>query len=134
MLKTAILLLISTTHATITDCSKGTSLFKLNAAAFWPDPAVRNENSTVSLDFTVPPGTLIESGTVKYSATYNFIPLSPTIEELCPKNTNCPITPGTYNQSSSSKYPDLTGTLVMKSEWFDPNNNLLLCYQVNTKS
>jgi hypothetical protein len=130
----SILFLSNVSHATITDCGLSKSLFKLNAAGFWPDPAVKNDNSTVSLDFTVPEGVTINEGTVRYSLTYNFIPLSPSVEPLCPNNIECPIVPGTFNKSTSSIFPSgVSGTMVIKSEWFGPTNNLLLCYQIRTK-
>ena len=130
----SILLLSTASQAAITDCGLTKSLFKLNAAGFWPDPAVQNENSTVSLDYTVPDGVTITEGTVKYSLTYNFIPITPTVEPLCPNNVECPIVSGTFNRSTSSTFPSsLSGTMTIKSEWFDSTNNLLLCYQIKTK-
>lgn len=129
-----VLLLSTIAQATITDCGLTKSLFKLNAAGFWPDPAVQNDNSTVSLDYTVPEGVTINEGTVKYSLTYNFIPLSPTVEQLCVKNVECPIISGTFNRSTSSTFPSgVSGSMNIKSEWFGPTNNLLLCYQIKTK-
>ena len=122
-------LLTTLVRASINDCAIGTSLFSLNGAAFWPDPPTKNENSTVSLDYTIPDGTSITSGTVIYSITYNFIPFSPTTEDLC-TNTQCPLLPGKYNQSSSSNFPDLSGSVNIKAQWYDSLNNLLLCYLI----
>ncbi len=130
----ATLFLTQSAESKITDCGLTKALFKLNAAGFWPDPAVPNDNSTVSLDYTVPEGTIINEGTVKYTLTYNFIPLSPTVEPLCVKNVECPIIAGTYNKSTSSNFPSgVSGTMVIKSEWRGPTDNLLLCYQITTK-
>jgi hypothetical protein len=120
-------------YSEITDCSKGTSYFKVNALGFWPDPPVKGENSTISFDYTVPDGPAIDKGTAKYSVTYNFIPISPTTEDLC-LSTTCPILPGTYNQSTSSTFPTgLTGTVITKIQWFDVNSKELFCAQIKVK-
>jgi len=124
-------LLAGLAESSIKDCAPG-SLLKLNGLAFWPDPPTKNENSTVSLDYSVPDGIKIESGKAVYSVTYNFIPFSPTTEDLC-TNTKCPLLPGTYNQSSSSNFPDLSGSVTITSKWYDSIDNLLLCYVVQVK-
>jgi hypothetical protein len=122
--------LLTSVAASINDCGGGKSMFTVNALGFWPDPAFKNANSTISYDYTVP--TTINSGTAEYSVTYNFIPLSPTIEDLCTQ-TKCPILPGQYNQSSSSIFPDVSGSITIKTRWFDNAKNLLLCTFVQTK-
>ena len=123
--------LATNTVATITDCSKGTSLFTVQGLGFWPDPAVKNANSTISFAYTVPePG--FTGGTASYAATYNFIPITPTVEDLC-KNVACPILPGLYNMSTSSTFPDLNGQLTIKLEWKDLTGAQLLCAQIKTK-
>jgi len=128
---TLLSLYLTNAFSLIKDCSKVDSLFKINALGFWPDPAIKNENSTVSFAYTNP-GSAISAGTAKYSYTYNFIPLTPTTADLCTQTT-CPIEPGTYNQSSSSTFPDVTGSLTIKLEWFDAAGKQLLCAQINTK-
>jgi hypothetical protein len=118
----------------ITSCSKATALFKIDALGFWPDPAVRNENSTISFLYTVPePGITGIGATAVYTVTYNFIPLTPTIEDLC-KNIACPILPGTYNLSTSSTFPDVSGSLVSKIEWKNQDGAQLLCASIKTNT
>jgi hypothetical protein len=131
MLRIALLALMPTVMGSVGSCGTPTK-FTLNSAGFWPDPALRNENSTVSIDFTVPEGLEVTAGTVTYSTTYNFIPFSPTVEDICTQTT-CPIIAGKYNQSSSSIFPDLTGSLTVKTEWADETGTPLLCFIVKTK-
>ena len=117
--------------ATITDCSNGKSLFSIQGLGFWPDPAVKNSNSTISFAYTVPePG--FSGGTATYAATYNFLPITPTVEDLC-KNVACPILPGPYNMSTSSTFPDLSGSLTIKLVWKDLTGAQLLCALIKTK-
>jgi len=127
-------LLLSTVAAKITNCGSTRALFKLNTAGFWPDPAVRNGNSTVSLDYTVPDGLTVLDGKVTYTVTYNFIPLSPSTEPLCTQTVTCPIKSGTYNTSTSTTFPDVSGSLHVKAEWKDTADNLLLCYSISTST
>lgn len=114
------------------DCGAGKTLFTINRIAVSPDVPIKNENFTVFLDYTVPDGTTVLSGTAKYSFTYNFIPITPTIEDIC-KDTTCPITPGPKSQSSTSTFPDISGTLVTKTQWYDINQKELLCYSLTLK-
>ena len=122
--------LFATGLASISDCSAGKSLFVVNGLGFWPDPAVKNANSTISFAFSNP-GPVVSVGTVKYTYTYNFIPLTPTIEDLCTQTT-CPIAVGSYNQSSSSTFPDLSGSINIKVEWLNSDSKQLLCVLIKT--
>ena len=123
-------------QTTVKDCAPGSSVFVLNSLSVEPNTPLVNQNYTVNLAYTVPELTVesgtVESGTATYSLTYNFLPIAPTTEDLC-LDTVCPITPGPHSQSSTSLFPDVSGTLVAKSQWFDDSSNLLLCYQITMK-
>ena len=125
-------LLLPIVNSGSVDCSLGKSVFKLNSVNIDPVVPIKNENFTVSLDYTVPEGLTITSGTAVYSMTYNFLPFSPSTDDLC-KDTSCPIIPGPHSQSSTSIFPSLTGTIVIKTQWFDDSNTQLLCYSLNLK-
>ena len=128
------LAIVTVVNAGITSCNKATAIFKINALGFWPDPAVRNENSTISFLYTVPdPGITGIGATAVYTVTYNFIPLTPTVEDLC-KNIACPVLPGTYNLSTSSTFPDVAGSLVSKIEWKNQDGAQLLCASIKTNT
>ena len=121
----------SLANASVSDCSSGTSKFTLTSMSFLPDPTVPGKNSTLLLSMNVP--SLVESGTVTYSTTYNFIPFTPTVEPLC-DSVVCPIQPGTLQTFSS--YPisaDLSGSLQMKIDWRDNSSTQLLCVLIKTK-
>jgi hypothetical protein len=100
--------------------------------SFSPDPTVPGENSTLLLSMNIPQE--ITAGTVKYSLTYNFIPLTPTIEQLCSQTVLCPIRVGTLDTVSSFPVdPTLSGSLSIRIEWSDPNAVSLLCVAIKTK-
>jgi len=123
---------LASSFASIIDCSNGKSLFTIQGLGFWPDPAIKNENSTVSFAYIVPePG--FTGGTATYSAKFSFIPITPTVEDLC-KSVACPILPGPYNTSSSSIFPDINGALTATVEWKSPSGVQLLCAEIKTKT
>jgi len=126
-------LLALSVKASVVDCAVGKSLYTINRLAFYPDPPIPNQNATLELDFTAPDQPVINSGTVVYATTYNFIPLTPSTEDLC-KDTICPIVPGFHTQSSSMPPPQgLSGTVIIKTNWYDDNKNVILCYSVTLK-
>jgi hypothetical protein len=115
---------------TVKDCGGGKTRFVLNALSLSPSNPSPNDAVTLHLDYTVPPGTLVTGGEARYSATYNFIPLTPTVEPLC-SNIPCPLGPGRYLNSTVSSWPSgLTGTLTTILRWSDENAHSLLCISI----
>lgn len=126
-----LLSLLVTAYASVSDCSNGKALLTIDSMSFAPDPTVPGMNSTLSLSLSVPEE--ITNGTVTYSTTYNFLPLTPTVEDLC-ATVACPITVGSLDTVSS--YPistSLSGTLTLKIEWVELTGRQLLCVSIKTK-
>jgi hypothetical protein len=117
----------------VTDCSKGSSIFKLTSMELIPDPPIRGQNSTLSLSMNVPRE--VTSGTATYSVTYNYIPLAPVVEDLCTTlPDHCPIKVGQLNTYSSLPFDEsLRGTINLKIEWKDTASLQLMCVSINTK-
>jgi hypothetical protein len=74
----------------------------------------------------------VTSGTSKYTVTYNFIPLTPTVNDLCTEinasNITCPLKQGTFGIKSKGTIPNgLSGTTTIKNEWFNTDNQKILC-------
>ena len=81
----------------------------------------------------------VTGGTSLYSVTYNFIPLSPTTNDLCTEinnsNITCPLKAGVIGIQSKGSVPDgLSGTTNIKNEWFDSNKERILCLQFTIKT
>jgi hypothetical protein len=118
-------------NASVSDCSNGKALITIDSMSFKPDPTVPGMNSTLLLSLSVPEE--ITNGTVTYSTTYNFLPLTPTVEDLC-ATVVCPIAVGSLDTLSS--YPigtSLSGTLTLKIEWTELTGRQLLCVSIKTK-
>lgn len=111
----------------VTDCGAGKSLFTIHGLSLEPAQPIPNENVSLHLDYTVPSGTMIDGGDAKYAVTYNFMPLTPTVEPLC-KNIPCPLSSGSYSNTSYMLWPSgLSGSLVTKITWTDTSAKQLLC-------
>jgi hypothetical protein len=82
---------------------------------------------------TVPQEVL--SGTATYSVIYNYIPLTPKVEDLCSTlPDHCPIHPGQLNTYSSVPFDEsLSGSITLKIEWKDAANTQLMCVSINVK-
>jgi hypothetical protein len=119
---------------TVNDCSAGKSLFTLNSASVSPDVPVSGQNVYITLFYTVPQGMTITDGTSEYSATYNFLPLSKTVEPLC-ADVPCPLKSGQYTNTSETQWPSgVSGTLSTQMKWFSVEKDLLLCLGVTWKT
>jgi len=68
--------------------------------------------------------------TATYTVTYNFIPLSPTVDDLCAtqKEDLCPLAIGVHHDVSTSTWPSgLSGKLTTKIQWKDQDGQEILC-------
>ena len=79
---------------------------------------------------------VVTGGTATYSVKYNFLPLKPTVDDLCAdqKDDPCPLAAAHHNSKSISTFPSgLSGTLVSKIEWKDQNAQPILCMEWTVK-
>lgn len=121
------------TTPTIRDCAPGTSLFLVNSVSLNPSTPMPGEKVSLDLEYTVPTGYVTTAGQAKYEITYNFIPLTPTVEPLC-QNIPCPLGAGSYTNNTVSEWPTgLSGTLKTKITWMDIMGVELLCLQMDAK-
>jgi hypothetical protein len=120
-------------NATLKDCSSGTSVFSVNTMSLDPPNPSPGQQVAFFLDYTVPTGTTVTDGTARYELTYNFIPLSPTIQPLC-SNIPCPLGPGNYKNTTWSTWPTgLSGTIISRMKWLDPSGTMLICTEISGK-
>ena len=121
---------VAPVYASVTDCSAGKSLFRLTSMSFSPDPTVAGQNSTLLLSMKIPE--VINNGTATYTSTYNFLPLTPTVDDLC-TTVACPINQGTLDTLSSFPVDKgLSGRLTINIVWADLTGRQLLCVSINT--
>jgi hypothetical protein len=120
---------------TFRSCGTSTDIAQNIIMAVDPPLPVKDYLFDLGADFSK----AVDGGTSKYSVTYNFIPLSPTTNDLCTEinnsNITCPLKVGTYGIQSKGSVPDgLSGTTVIKNEWFNLQNERILCLSFTIKT
>ena len=125
------LLFLSTALGSIQDCSNGASLLKLTTLDLIPAVPIIGQPVVMTVQFNNP-GPAITSGTATTAIKYSFIPLTPTVEDLCVA-TPCPLTTGFNDRSTNSTWPDITGNLETTITWKGTDGSELLCIKVSIK-
>lgn len=118
--------------STLRDCSNDMGLFTMISQGFSPEPPIPGQDATLWFYYQVPDGLNVTAGTAKYSITFNGIPFTPTVEDLCTQ-VSCPLVPGIYNLSSTSQFPSVSGKIVSKIQWYNEDSSLLLCSELTEK-
>lgn len=109
---------------TIKDCSPDGSLATIEAMGLNPVSPQPGDNTTTWVMYDLP--TTVTGGTVKYSYWLNFIPFTPDVIDLCSQEI-CPLESGVYNVSGSVSFPDVSGRLETRIEWFDQDETPMWC-------
>jgi hypothetical protein len=132
-LVSALAVLVSTATATVSNCDTS-SVFKPTLLAMTPDPPVRGQLVSLTVQFDNP-GPAVSDGTATTSLVLNGLPFSPSTDSLC-KDTLCPIESGFNDRSSNSTWPADAplGKYVSTIKWTGPANENLMCVQIVTKT
>lgn len=116
----------------IQDCGKN-SKFQLTGLELVPSAPKSGDTVFMTVQFNNP-GSEVNDGSVSTSVTYNFLPLTPTVEPLC-TNTQCPLVNGFNDRSTNSTWPSgVSGTIVSTITWTDLGGSELLCIKLSVKS
>ncbi len=120
------------TVVTLRDCGNpNTDQATITGMGFTPSNPSPNENTTlwVAYDLRSP----IQGGTATYSLSLNGIPFTPTVDDLCTQTT-CPKEVGSYNETSSSLFPQgVSGKIVSKIQWKNQDNLPVWCQETTFK-
>ena len=124
----------SVTQFKVSSCGTATDL--MQNVILSVSPVLPQTDYTLYLDGDL--NTNITGGTSEYAVTYNFIPLSPTTNDLCTEinasNVTCPLNPGTFASESKGKITDgLSGSVTIKNQWFNEKKERILCMLFNIK-
>jgi len=119
---------------TYTSCGSGSDIAQ-NVVLF-VSPEIVTKDYTLYLDADL--SKEITGGISKYSVTYNFIPLAPSENDLCSEilnsNISCPLSNHIASESKGTIPDNLTGTTVIKNEWFNENQERILCISFTIKA
>ena len=112
---------------TVYDCSPENSIAKIESMELDPISPIPGQNSTLWVAYDL--SKEVTGGFVNYTYSWNFIPFEPTTVDLCSQE-ECPLKPACYNSSGTSVFPDVTGYIEAKIEWFDQNVDPIWCVNV----
>lgn len=118
--------------SSVTDCSDGHAQFQLTFLDISPQQVVTGTPVTLMLLYTNP-GPEVTDGTVTTSASWNFIPIEPSTGPLC-DSAKCPLVVGANNGSATTPWPDISGYVTSRDEWFGPSGELLLCIEMTVQT
>lgn len=99
---------------------------------FSPEPPIPGQDATLWFYYQVPDNLTVTAGTAKYSITFNGIPFTPTVDDLCTQ-VDCPLVPGIFNLTSTSQFPSVSGKIISKIQWYNEDDSLLLCSELTEK-
>jgi hypothetical protein len=111
----------------LSNCGSYNDTASITSMNFLPtdvSPGVATE-LTVNYNLMQP----ITGGTATYSYSFNGIPFSPTIDDLCTQ-TACPKDIGTLTEVSKSTFPAVSGKIVSSIQWTDQENRNVWCVKL----
>lgn len=114
----------------IRDCGDGKGRAAVIGFDSQPTTPKAGDNVTLWVAYDLAPPA-ITAGTATYEFSFNGIPLTPTIEDLCTQ-TKCPKDTGFNNESSWNTFPSgISGKLVSSIKWHDQNDDLVWCVETS---
>jgi len=116
---------------TLRNCGTSSDQATITSLGFSPENPAPGDTTYlwVAYDLKTP----ITGGTATYTTTFNGIPLPATKEDLCTQ-TACPKAPGSFNETSSSEFPNVSGKVVSKIAWTNQDAKLVWCVEATFKS
>ncbi len=118
----------------VSDCGGTAGLFMIDSLSLYPDTPISGQNITLFMNYSVPDNMTITGGTAEYDVTWNYIPFEPTTEPLC-QNVPCPLGPGHYTNQSASQWPSgVSGYIASQMKWWDTEDRLLLCVEIQSQT
>jgi len=116
---------------TLKNCGSVGDVAQITSMGFFPTNPVSGDKTELWIAYNL--NEELSGGTSTYSTTFNGIPFSPTIEDLCTQ-TSCPKSAGFYNETSLSDFPSgVSGKIAYKIQWKDQDEKPVWCAEVTLK-
>ena len=123
---------LASAAASISNCNTASLFTITKLAADPPDTVTAGQNVTWTLLYTSP--AMVTGGQASSSLTFNGIPFSPTVTDLC-DSIVCPLAAGAHDGTSWFLFPTgVTGKIITKVTWQDSDGNQLLCISYSVKA
>jgi hypothetical protein len=122
-------LLVAT--VSLKDCGSSNDIAQITSFGFDPQTPQPGDETELWVAYNLKEP--VSGGLASYSYSFNGIPFSPTVEDLCTQTT-CPKEIGTYNETSKSTFPSgLSGKIVSKIKWENENKEQIWCVEITMK-
>jgi ML domain len=120
------------------NCGSSSDLAKNLVISIVPDAPVAGQEVTTTFDYDLEQ--VITGGTASYGFTFNGIPFSPTVNDLCTEQAGgccpdpCPLGVGHHSDKSISTFPSVSGKIVTTIKWSDETAKPILCVEWTVKA
>jgi hypothetical protein len=124
--------------ATYRNCGSSSDLAKNLVISIVPDAPVAGQEVTTTFDYDLEQ--VITGGTASYGFTFNGIPFSPTVNDLCTEQAGgccpdpCPLGVGHHTDKSISTFPAVSGKIITTIKWADQAAQPILCVEWTVKA
>ena len=124
--------------ATYRNCGSSSDLAKNLVISIVPDSPVAGQEVTTTFDYDLEQ--VITGGTASYGFTFNGIPFSPTVNDLCTEQAGgccpdpCPLGVGHHTDKSISTFPAVSGKIITTIKWTDQTTQPILCVEWTVKA
>jgi hypothetical protein len=138
MFKLLTLGFLPTLLATYRNCGSSSDLAKNLVISIVPDAAKAGQDVTTTFDYDL--NTVITGGTATYGFSFNGIPFSPTVNDLCVEQAGgccpdpCPLGIGHHSDKSITTFPSVSGKIITTIKWADQNGSPILCVEWTVKT
>lgn len=138
MFKLLTLGFLPTLLATYRNCGSSSDLAKNLVISIVPDAAKAGQDVTTTFDYDL--DTVITGGTATYGFSFNGIPFSPTVNDLCVEQAGgccpdpCPLGIGHHSDKSITTFPSVSGKIITTIKWADQNGSPILCVEWTVKA
>ena len=138
MVKLLTLGFLPTLLATYRNCGSSSDLAKNLVISIVPDAAKAGQDVTTTFDYDL--DTVITGGTATYGFSFNGIPFSPTVNDLCVEQAGgccpdpCPLGIGHHSDKSITTFPSVSGKIITTIKWADQDGSQILCVEWTVKA
>ena len=129
---------LTSANGSYRNCGSSTDLAKNLVISIVPDAPKAGESVTTTFDYDLE--SEVTGGTASYAFSFNGIPFSPTVNDLCTEMSGgycpdpCPLTVGHHSDKSITDFPSVSGKIITTIKWTDQNANQILCVEWTVKA
>ena len=124
---------------TYRNCGSSSDLAQNLVISIEPDSPTAGQDVTTKFSYDLI--SEVTGGEASYGFSFNGIPFSPTIDDLCADQAGgccpdpCPLQVGHHDNESHSEFPSgVSGKVITTIKWSDQDGNQILCVEWTVKS